>query len=178
MQQRILVTGANGHVGQACVRDLLQNGYNVRASVRDIKNAEKTAGLSDLDIDIVEADLFDQESLDRACDGCESVFQLAAIYEFFSNADESIFEKTGTGGYRNHCKQCSTATKGRRRRPRRTSSQNSNKKTCPNCNKQFPKEEFIDRTTRSGKRRLCSDCKIISDRRREEATQRWRSRRW
>ena len=90
MQQRILVTGANGHVGQACVRDLLQNGYNVRASVRDIKNAEKTAGLSDLDIDIVEADLFDQESLDRACDGCDSVFQLAAIYEFFSNADESI----------------------------------------------------------------------------------------
>ena len=45
---------------------------------------------------------------------------------------------------------CSTATTGRRRRPRRTSSQNSNKKTCPNCNKQFPKE-FIDRTTRSEK---------------------------
>ena len=93
MQQRILVTGANGHVGQACVRDLLQNGYDVRASVRDIMDAEKTAGLSDLGIDIVEADLFDQDSLDRACVGCHSVFQLAAIYEFFSNADENIIEK-------------------------------------------------------------------------------------
>ena len=109
MQKRILVTGANGHVGQACVRDLLQNGYNVRASVRDIKNAEKTAGLSDLGIDIVEADLFDQASLDRACDGCDSVFQLAAIYEFFGNTDQSIFEKTGTGGASNLLKAAAKA---------------------------------------------------------------------
>ena len=109
MQQRILVTGANGHVGQACVRDLLQNGYDVRASIRDIMDAEKTAGFSDMDIDIVEADLFDQESLDRACDGCDSVFQLAAIYEFFSNADESIFEKTGKGGASNLLKAAAKA---------------------------------------------------------------------
>ncbi len=109
MQQRILVTGANGHIGQACVRDLLQNGYDVRASVRDIMDAEKTASLSDLGIDIVEADLFDQDSLDRACVGCDSVFQLAAIYEFFSNADENIIEKTGIDGAKNILKAAAKA---------------------------------------------------------------------
>ena len=50
MQKRILVTGANGHIGQACVRDLLQNGYEVRASIRDIMDADKTAGFSNMDI--------------------------------------------------------------------------------------------------------------------------------
>ena len=109
MKQRILVTGANGHIGQACVRDLLQNGYAVRASVRDIMNSEKTAGLSSLDIDIVEANLFDQESLDRACDGCDGVFQLAAIYEFFSDAESSIIEKTGTDGAHNLLKAAAKA---------------------------------------------------------------------
>ena len=109
MQQRILVTGANGHVGQACVRDLLQNGYDVRASVRDIMDAGKTAGLSDLGIDIVEADLFDQDSLDRACVGCHSVFQLAAIYEFFGDAQGSIIEKTGTSGASNLLKAAAKA---------------------------------------------------------------------
>ena len=101
MPKRILVTGANGHVGQACVRDLKQNGYDIRASVRDITKWEKTAALSDLDIDIVEADLFDRASLDRACDGCDGVFQLAAIYEFFGDTDSNTIRKTGTEGAQN-----------------------------------------------------------------------------
>ena len=50
---RILVTGANGHLGQACVRDLLEHGYEVRASVRNLKSAAKIEGLSKLDIELV-----------------------------------------------------------------------------------------------------------------------------
>ena len=35
--KNVLVTGANGHVGYALIKLLLERGYNVRASVRDKK---------------------------------------------------------------------------------------------------------------------------------------------
>jgi dihydroflavonol-4-reductase len=38
----ILVTGANGHVGYNITKLLAERGYNVRASVRDINNINKT----------------------------------------------------------------------------------------------------------------------------------------
>lgn len=98
---RILVTGANGHLGQACVRDLLEHGYEVRASVRNLKSAAKIEGLSKLDIELVEADLFDQGSLDDACKDCDGVFQLAACYQFFQVFDEHQMVKTGTEGAKN-----------------------------------------------------------------------------
>ncbi|NYS35726.1 NmrA family NAD(P)-binding protein, partial [Streptococcus danieliae] len=33
-----LVTGANGHLGNTLVRELLKQGHTVRAGVRDINN--------------------------------------------------------------------------------------------------------------------------------------------
>ena len=40
--QRIFVTGVNGHIGNHIVRDLLENGYTVRGSVRDLNDPKKT----------------------------------------------------------------------------------------------------------------------------------------
>ena len=34
----IFVTGVNGHIGNQIVRDLLENGYNVKGSVRDLND--------------------------------------------------------------------------------------------------------------------------------------------
>ena len=42
-QQRIFVTGVNGHIGNHIVRDLLEHGYLVRGSVRDLNDESKTA---------------------------------------------------------------------------------------------------------------------------------------
>ena len=55
--KNVLVTGANGHVGYALIKLLLERGYNVRGSVRDKNNPELVAHLSNLDIDLVELDL-------------------------------------------------------------------------------------------------------------------------
>ena len=41
--QTIFVTGVNGHIGNQIVRDLLENGYNVKGSVRDLNDDSKTA---------------------------------------------------------------------------------------------------------------------------------------
>ena len=40
--QRIFVTGVNGHIGNHIVRDLLEHGYFVRGSVRDLNDPSKT----------------------------------------------------------------------------------------------------------------------------------------
>ena len=38
----IFVTGVNGHIGNHIVRDLLENGYSVKGSVRDLNDKSKT----------------------------------------------------------------------------------------------------------------------------------------
>jgi uncharacterized protein YbjT (DUF2867 family) len=51
--RRVLVTGANGHVGNNLVKALLERGYKVRASVRDAKDPAKTQLLPVGDIELV-----------------------------------------------------------------------------------------------------------------------------
>lgn len=70
----LLVTGATGFVGSAVVAHLHEQGYAVRAVVRDPSRADV---LPD-GVERVAADLADADSLARAMDGCEGVFHLAA----------------------------------------------------------------------------------------------------
>lgn len=55
-----LVLGANGHLGNNLVRELVSKGEYVRASVRSSLNA---ATLDGLDCEIVVADLMNKKSL-------------------------------------------------------------------------------------------------------------------
>ena len=73
-----LVTGANGHLGNNLVRALLARGETVRASVR---NPENTAPFEGLDCEIVQADLMDKDSLLRALDGVDTLYQVAAVFK-------------------------------------------------------------------------------------------------
>ena len=43
--KNVLVTGANGHVGYALTKLLVERGYNVRASVRNKNDKEKNRTL-------------------------------------------------------------------------------------------------------------------------------------
>jgi len=71
---KTFVTGATGFVGLHLVRRLLEAGHAVRAMVRA---SSDTSRLADLDVDLVEADLLDAESVGRAMDGCTQVYHLA-----------------------------------------------------------------------------------------------------
>ena len=73
-----LVTGANGHLGNNLVRALLADGQRVRASVRDVDNREPFAGLN---CEVVYADLMDTESLRRAMQGVDTLYQVAAVFK-------------------------------------------------------------------------------------------------
>ena len=74
---RVLVTGATGFTGGHLARALAGRGYAVRALVRD---ASRAGDLAAAGVDLVVGDLEDRASLDRATDGVEVVYHIAAIY--------------------------------------------------------------------------------------------------
>ena len=86
--QTIFVTGANGHIGNQIVRDLLENGYNVKGSVRDIKDDTKTSHLiqhaKDVGVEerleLVQGDILDADIWAEMITGCDSLFHTATIY--------------------------------------------------------------------------------------------------
>lgn len=80
-------------------------------------------------------------------------------------------------GYGRYCNECLKPIQ-RKARLKKKSKVKSGHKKCPNCKKIFPNNEFIDPTTASGKRRLCSSCKRISVAKQELASARWRSSRY
>ena len=97
------ITGATGHVGVTLSRLLLARGHHVRAIVR--KDAE---GLKGLDIEKVEGNLRDPESLTRAFRGAEVVFHVAARISI-TRADMREVAETNIGGTRNVIAACREA---------------------------------------------------------------------
>ena len=79
--KKVLVTGANGHLGYNLVKKLVEKGYEVRAGVRNPKNADKTKHLRKLGVEIVAADLQDPNTLKNALLNVDGLFQVAAIYK-------------------------------------------------------------------------------------------------
>ena len=84
---RVLVTGATGFVGGNLARELWGRGHEVRALARPGSNTLTTLGTG---IHLVEGDILDRESLDRAMVGCQAVFHCAAAYTFWSREPESV----------------------------------------------------------------------------------------
>ena len=75
-----LVTGANGFLGSAVVRALLDDGEAVRAFVRPGGDRRNLVGLA---VEIAEGDVTDLRSLQRAAGGCTAVFHVAADYRLW-----------------------------------------------------------------------------------------------
>ena len=95
----VLVTGANGHVGYNITKLLADRGYNVRASVRDIHDTDKTNHLNELGVQVIEADIMNPESLKNAVDGMDGVFQVAAVFKTWAkNPQKEIIEPSVIGG--------------------------------------------------------------------------------
>lgn len=96
---KVLVTGANGHLGTNIVADLLGAGHTVRGSVRSLADASRTAHLRALGhVELVEADLDKPATLRAAMDGQENVLHTAAVYELYSAGREQEIMRASLAG--------------------------------------------------------------------------------
>jgi dihydroflavonol-4-reductase len=86
---KILVTGANGFIGSAVVRLLLDRGNDVRVLVRP--NADQR-NFNGLDLEIIEGDLTDIDSVNRAVADCQQLYHLAADYRLWIPDPENMYK--------------------------------------------------------------------------------------
>ncbi|MBA3563868.1 MAG: NAD-dependent epimerase/dehydratase family protein [Gammaproteobacteria bacterium] len=93
----VLVTGATGFVGSAVLRQLIAAGYRVRAIVRPSSDLRNLGGLP---VETIQGDLTDRPSLERALDGCRSLFHVAADYRLWA-ADPAEIYRNNVDGTRN-----------------------------------------------------------------------------
>ena len=85
-----LVTGANGHLGNNIVRELLNQEKTVRASVRNTKNTKPFEGLN---IELVQADLLNKENLHEIMKDVDTLYQVAAVFKHWSkNPEKEIIQ--------------------------------------------------------------------------------------
>ncbi|MBA4142368.1 MAG: NAD-dependent epimerase/dehydratase family protein [Nitrosospira sp.] len=84
-----LVTGANGFVGSAVVRCLLNANHEVRCLVRP---GSDRRNLCKLPVELLEGDLRSVESLKPAVSGCDNLFHLAADYRLWVSDPETMYD--------------------------------------------------------------------------------------
>jgi dihydroflavonol-4-reductase len=76
----VLVTGGTGFVGSHVVRALGEAGHTVRVLHRATSRLDALAGLR---YERAIGDILDRESLRAACDGCDWVFHIAAVADYW-----------------------------------------------------------------------------------------------
>jgi nucleoside-diphosphate-sugar epimerase len=98
---RVLVTGATGLTGSHTVRALLVGGHEVCALVRNPEKAARVFGDSSDALHLVQGDITDQESVQRALHGCNAVIHCAAVVAVgTADGTEDLLE-TNVAGVRN-----------------------------------------------------------------------------
>ena len=114
---RVLVTGASGYIATHVVRMLQEQGYRVRATVRSLKNEKKVKPLYDLcpnakyPLELVEADLLNEESWVAAVAGCDYVQHLASPFPASNPANEDEIIKPAVDGTLSVLKACGEGVK-------------------------------------------------------------------
>ncbi|UZE94823.1 NAD-dependent epimerase/dehydratase family protein [Alkalimarinus alittae] len=86
---KVLVTGANGHIGANVVRSLIQQGHTVKGFIRQ---ASDTQGIDGLDLELCYGDVMNAESLEQAAIGCDAIIHLAAVYKTIAKTADEIVE--------------------------------------------------------------------------------------
>jgi dihydroflavonol-4-reductase len=94
---KALVTGATGFVGAAVARALIREGWEVRALAR--KGSDRR-NVQHLPLQVIEGDLADRASLERALADCQALFHVAADYRLGAFDPRQLYQ-TNVEGTRN-----------------------------------------------------------------------------
>lgn len=93
---KALVTGATGFVGSHVVRALTDEGHTARALHRPTSKLDALAGL---DYESTLGDVTDLDALRTACEGCDWVFHVAAVADYW-RADRAWMHEVNVEGTR------------------------------------------------------------------------------
>ncbi|KAK6928869.1 NAD-dependent epimerase/dehydratase [Dillenia turbinata] len=102
MPKTVCVTGASGYIASWLVKRLLQRGYTVKATVRNLNDPTKTDHLLALDgakqrLHLFEADLLKEGSFDSVVDGYDGVFHTASPFTFASTDPLALIDPAVKG---------------------------------------------------------------------------------
>jgi dihydroflavonol-4-reductase len=92
-----LVTGATGHIGNVLVRKLIERGEKVRALILPGESVESISGL---DVEAVEGDVLNPDSLSKSFEGVLGVFHLAGIISIMPGSNDFV-HKVNVDGTKN-----------------------------------------------------------------------------
>lgn len=104
MAKNIFVTGATGLIGSQITNRLLQEGYSVSVLVRDLLKIELLEPFKD-QINLIEGDVLDVHTLQRAIGNHDWVIHCAAIVSFSPNRHTDMYQ-TNVEGTRNIVNVC------------------------------------------------------------------------
>ena len=93
-EQKILVTGGTGFIGGHLCERLAREGYSVRALVRDPR---RSAELRQWGVEIAVGDLRDLKTLERAAEGVDIVYHIAALFRRQSATRQEMWDTNAEG---------------------------------------------------------------------------------
>jgi dihydroflavonol-4-reductase len=82
-----LVSGATGHIGNVLVRELLARGEKVRALIPPNESREPLKGL---DVEMVQGDVLDLDSVFESLRGVKGIFHLAGIISIMPGSNPTV----------------------------------------------------------------------------------------
>ncbi len=109
---KVLVTGATGFLGHWMTRRLLDEGMAVRVLVRNRQRLDELASLPPNSYEVVEGDVTNYDSLEKACTGVQGVFHLAGLIAY-SRAQRAAMEAVNVQGTKNLIKAIERTSEAR-----------------------------------------------------------------
>lgn len=114
MSETVLVTGSTGFIAGHLIKRLLEEGYTVRGTVRDLAREDKRAHLVALPgaaerLTFVQADLMSDEGWDEAVAGCSGVYHTASPFPIAEPESEDDLVRPAVDGTRRVLEACGRA---------------------------------------------------------------------
>jgi dihydroflavonol-4-reductase len=89
---KVAVTGASGHIGNCLVQELKKQGAEIKILVHNFRS-----DLDKMDVELIQGNLLEPESLVPLCEGVDVVFHLAAQIAIENRSSANVYETNVTG---------------------------------------------------------------------------------